>query len=72
MDEKLEKYRNKVRREQFFSKIKQRLIRMVTFPSETKHKKDETIEIPDVSTQFKNQRIHNHMKVIDFIKNRNN
>lgn len=47
MDEKLEKYRAKVRRQEFFNKIKQRLIRMVT--PETKHKKDETIEIPDVS-----------------------
>lgn len=50
MDEKLEKYRSKVRRKEFFSKIKQRLISMVTFLPETKHKKDETIEIPDVSS----------------------
>lgn len=49
MDEKLEKYRSQVRRREFFDRIKQRLISMVTFQSESKHKKDETIEIPDVS-----------------------
>lgn len=49
MDEKLEKYRAKIRRKEFFDKIKQRLISMVTFPPDTNHKKDETIEIPDVS-----------------------
>lgn len=49
MDEKLEKYRSKVKRKEFFNKIKQRLISMVTFPSDANHKKDETIEIPDVS-----------------------
>lgn len=49
MDEKLEKYRAKVRREEFFNKIKQRLIKMMTFSPENKQKKDETIEIPDVS-----------------------
>ncbi|XP_055300976.1 uncharacterized protein LOC129567748 [Sitodiplosis mosellana] len=47
MDEKLEKYRLKVRRKEFFNKIKQRLISMMTFSSETNSKKDETIEIPD-------------------------
>lgn len=49
MDEKLKEYRTKVRRKEFFDKIKQRLINMVTFAPETNHKKDETIEIPDVS-----------------------
>lgn len=49
MDEKLEKYRTKVRRKEFFEKIKKRLISMVTFLPETNPKKDETIEIPDVS-----------------------
>lgn len=50
MDDKLEKYRAKVRRKEFFEKIKQRLISMVTFASDTNPKKDDsTIEIPDVS-----------------------
>lgn len=49
MDEKLEKYRSKVRRKEFFNKIKQRLINMVTIAPETHRKKDETIEIPNVS-----------------------
>lgn len=49
MDDKLEKYRAKIRRKELFNKIKQRLISMVTFAPETIHKKDETIEIPDVS-----------------------
>ncbi|XP_031634144.1 uncharacterized protein LOC116347611 [Contarinia nasturtii] len=47
MDEQLEKYRTKVRRKEFFQKIKQRLISMVTFSPATNPKKDETIEIPD-------------------------
>lgn len=49
MDEKLEKYRNKIRRKEFFNKIKQRLISMVTIAPAPNPKKDETIEIPDVS-----------------------
>lgn len=49
MDDKLEKYRNQIRRKEFFNKIKQRLISMVTIAPEINHKKDETIEIPDVS-----------------------
>lgn len=49
MDEKLEKYRTKIRRKEFFNRIKQRLISMVTFAPDSNHKKDETIEIPDVS-----------------------
>lgn len=52
MDEKLESYRSKVRRQAFFNKIKQRLISMVTFIPDTHHKKDETIEIPDVSREY--------------------
>lgn len=52
MDEKLEKYRAKVRRREFFQKIKQRLISMVTFEPEIKQKKDETIEIPNVSKNY--------------------
>lgn len=53
MDKKLEKYRSKLRRKEFFDKIKQRLINMVTFSPETNHKKDETIEIPNVSWNHK-------------------
>lgn len=50
MDEKLEQYRVKKRRKEFFNKIKQRLISMVTFAPGTNPKKDDsTIEIPDVS-----------------------
>lgn len=52
MDDKLEKYRAKVRRKEFFNKIKQRLISMVTFAPETNPKKDETIEIPNVSNSL--------------------
>lgn len=54
MDEKLEKYRANVRRKELYEKIKLRLIRMVTFTSETNQKKDETIEIPNVSRIFGN------------------
>lgn len=54
MDEKLEKYRAKVRRKELYEKIKLRLIRMVTFTSETNQKKDETIEIPNVSRIYEN------------------
>lgn len=53
MDEKLEKYRTKVRRKEFFNKIKQRLISMLTIPLDANHKKDETIEIPDVSFKIR-------------------
>lgn len=52
MDEKLENYRAKVRRKDLFNKIKQRFISMLTFGPETQHKKDETIEIPDVSKKY--------------------
>lgn len=55
MDEKLEKYRAKVRRKELFSKIKQRFISMLTIGPETKHKKDEAIEIPDVSKRVINE-----------------
>lgn len=50
MDDKLEQYRTKKRRKEFFTKIKQRLITMVTFAPDTNPKKDDsTIEIPEVS-----------------------
>lgn len=50
MDAKLEQYRAKKRRKEFFDKIKQRLISMVTFAPATNPKKDDsTIAIPDVS-----------------------
>lgn len=54
MEEKLEKYRAKLRREAFFNKFKKRLINMVTFtPTNDRKKDDETIDIPDVSKQTK-------------------
>lgn len=61
MEDKLEKYRAKLRRDAFFSRIKQRLINMVTIAPSNQHKKDdETIEIPDVSKQ----KLRNVWKII--------
>lgn len=47
MEEKLEKYRANLRRREKFEKIKERLIRMVTFTSNGK--KEEHIEITKVN-----------------------
>lgn len=51
MEEKLERYRASVRRHEKFERIKQRLIRMVTFTSsQTDEKKnEERIEISEVN-----------------------
>lgn len=59
MDDKLEQYRAKKRRKEFFNKIKQRLISMVTFAPGKNPKKDDdsTIEIPDVSETNASQQI---------------
>lgn len=54
MEEKLERYRASVRRREKFERIKQRLIRMVTFTSSQNDEKknEEHIEISEVNEQM--------------------
>lgn len=53
MEEKLERYRANVRRREKFERIKQRLIKMVTFTSSQNDQKknEESIEISEVNEQ---------------------
>lgn len=49
MDKKLENYRSKKRRENFFDKVKQQFLNMVSITRVDNGKKEEHTIIPDVS-----------------------